>query len=231
MTDCEEFEILMSAVSDGEATEEEKARLDAHLAVCESCRREFALLGGVSALLSEPVEPPEGLHGRIMEGLDEPKRKKPILKILPLVACLVLVIFAALRLGIPERPTADLADGEIVMQADKSEMLDEAEEEVAACEPAEDCDSVTFNSSAKMLEQEDADLYSRLRELLTPAELTTGQSAKAFSERSAADYTVTLPDTGETVEIFIDGCTVFADFGEGRFPVIGSPEELAELLN
>ena len=232
MTDCEEFEMLMSAVSDGEASEEEKARLDAHLAVCESCRREFALLGGVSSLLSEPIEPPEGLHRRIMEGIEAPKRKTPPLKILPLVACLVLVIFTALRFGIPERPTADTANDAGVFMEAESAATDEAEDEVAACEPADDCDSVTFNSAAKMIEQSDSDLYARLRELLTPAKPSVKEDAanEAYSVRAAADYTVTFPDTGETVEIFIDGGTAYADLGEGRFPVTGTPEEFAELL-
>ena len=44
MSACSEFEELLSAKLDGELTAEEAGRLEAHLAGCEVCRREYARL-------------------------------------------------------------------------------------------------------------------------------------------------------------------------------------------
>lgn len=38
---CEDFEVLISAAADGELDRADQAKLDAHLACCEDCRREY----------------------------------------------------------------------------------------------------------------------------------------------------------------------------------------------
>lgn len=50
---CERFKELMMARLDGEISPDGRRELDAHLAACETCRREFSELGRVTRLIGE----------------------------------------------------------------------------------------------------------------------------------------------------------------------------------
>jgi len=60
---CDDFEVLLSGLVDGELTEEEQRRLDSHLAECAHCQRELDALRrmvvGTSLLLHAPAVPEE----------------------------------------------------------------------------------------------------------------------------------------------------------------------------
>ena len=63
MNDCEKYEALCSAMLDNALTVQEKEELDAHLAVCPSCRAYLEDLQEMRALWKELEIPvPEELH-------------------------------------------------------------------------------------------------------------------------------------------------------------------------
>lgn len=68
MTNCDEYELLLSTRLDGALSSEEADRLEAHLAVCSRCRALEAELTALEGLWDElpPVQPPACLNERIM---------------------------------------------------------------------------------------------------------------------------------------------------------------------
>src|SRR6478672_4885580 len=61
---CEEIRPLLSAYYDGEATPDERSRVERHLTGCEDCRHvlaEYRAIGGGMRALPVPV-PPAGLR-------------------------------------------------------------------------------------------------------------------------------------------------------------------------
>ncbi len=78
---CKYFRSLADQYIEGELTAEQMRELEAHLAECEECRREFDELRALkSAVRSSAQELPEGLHSRIMDAIKaEPKPKKKAL--------------------------------------------------------------------------------------------------------------------------------------------------------
>ncbi|MCM3763105.1 anti-sigma-W factor RsiW [Alkalihalobacillus oceani] len=73
---CEQhYEELIQAFLDGEATQEEKEQLDAHLAQCPSCRQRFNELKKVIAFVqsSSHIEAPSGFTEGVMARLPERK--------------------------------------------------------------------------------------------------------------------------------------------------------------
>ncbi len=74
---CEEFEILISASIDGEATEEEEQILESHLHGCAACQgilNEFSALHTLSQEL-ETKEPPPGFRQRVTQRIDRQPHK------------------------------------------------------------------------------------------------------------------------------------------------------------
>ncbi len=70
--DCSDFEKLAGRVLDGEAATDEATALEAHAASCESCSvliGDLSVLGRLHSGLPE-LEPPAGLTGRIMAGME-----------------------------------------------------------------------------------------------------------------------------------------------------------------
>lgn len=117
--DCEYFEELMSAALDGELSQDEQQKLDAHLSGCSHCAALFEALSGQSAALRSLDCPfPDGLHQRILDGLP-PQKTAPVLSFPwrrwgALAACAVLVIGAVLAWpllsGLSSGSTADGAN-------------------------------------------------------------------------------------------------------------------------
>ena len=75
---CKYFRSLADQYIEGELTAEQMRELEAHIAECEECRREFDELKALKdAIRSTRVETPEGLHERIMSAVkSEPKKKR-----------------------------------------------------------------------------------------------------------------------------------------------------------
>lgn len=69
MNVCERYEIMISAMLDGELDERERAELSAHIAGCERCAALAAAFAASSGALAEEEleEPPAGLHDAVME--------------------------------------------------------------------------------------------------------------------------------------------------------------------
>ena len=99
MDKCERYQEMISAMVDGELSEEQRQELEAHLAVCPDCQ---ALLRAFTALSDElrmPASVPEDLCASVMARAAAPR---PVhfawRRWGALAACLVLVGAAALRL-------------------------------------------------------------------------------------------------------------------------------------
>lgn len=75
MNSCERFERLISLAVDGEATPEEQARLERHLASCPDCRAYYADIRRIhQAFIREDMEVPEGFSERLMDRVRETKQ-------------------------------------------------------------------------------------------------------------------------------------------------------------
>ena len=95
---CEEYAALLSAFADGEATEQEREKLLAHLDSCDDCREYLAELMAVKEALADAVpELPENFSAQVMwrvrkEKTQKAKKNRRVLTMLgSLAACLVLV--------------------------------------------------------------------------------------------------------------------------------------------
>ena len=103
MSDEEYFEQLCSNSIDGTLTDAEREKLEAHLAECPSCAALRQDLERMQALFAEDVEPPAGLHGSIMQRLEQesklkvvqpekPVRRMPVITMVAAAAVVVLVV-------------------------------------------------------------------------------------------------------------------------------------------
>ncbi len=78
MENCDRYLELISAYTDGEISDAEKAELDAHLESCPDCRRVMEAYAAMDQCFDGEVQPPETLAKGIMYkiGLDSGKGKK-----------------------------------------------------------------------------------------------------------------------------------------------------------
>ena len=108
MKSCEYYEELISGLTDGEITDEEKAELFEHLETCASCRE---LYETYSMIFDghEPLEAPDELLTGVMEKINAVpapnkgkdsglKKKKIYLRFAAAAACLILAVFAVPRI-------------------------------------------------------------------------------------------------------------------------------------
>ena len=105
MTECSRYQEMISRMLDGDLSEQERARLHAHVSECEDCRRAldaFTMLR--NAMAEDLEEPPEELASAVMEQVRsepvsiEKKRKLRVGRYVALAACLAIIVFAASRL-------------------------------------------------------------------------------------------------------------------------------------
>lgn len=108
MSECERYEIMISALLDGELDERDQAELSAHVAGCERCGALAAAFAAVSGTLAESLEePPAQLHGAVMEKVEAAAKVKrgrnrfmllrPIIAAAACVAVVVITLLAANR--------------------------------------------------------------------------------------------------------------------------------------
>ena len=103
MNVCERYEIMISAMLDGELDEREKAELSAHIAGCERCAALAAAFAAASGALAEGLEePPAGLHGAIMEKVEAAAKVKRsqtrFMRLRPIIAAAACVAVVAVTL-------------------------------------------------------------------------------------------------------------------------------------
>lgn len=121
MKDCERYELMISALLDGELDEREKAELSAHIAGCEHCAALATAFAAATGALAEDLEePPAGLHDAVMEKIataakvkrDHTRfmRLRPIIAAAACVAVVAVTLFAANR-GIRNAESTDTASG------------------------------------------------------------------------------------------------------------------------
>ena len=160
MTDCTEYEVLLSARLDGELTRSESARLDAHLAACPSCQALAAQLEALRAELEgmNPV-PPASLAKNVMEQVRneaktipfpaKPAPKKHLARYGAFAAALALVIaggsfLAADRFG----ASSDMAETAAVAAEAEDTLPDEDWVEAAEA-PTETADVPMEDTAAE----------------------------------------------------------------------------------
>lgn len=248
MSDCREIQELISVLIDGKVSEKEKAEVYAHVEKCSECKAMLEAFTAVSESLGELEDVPEGLHENIMRSVKSEgiKRKAPWKKIIPLAACLVLVIFGALSLRgmddvVEDNTVEDKAVSEVNSCCDGAAMPDKK----AAAEDVEIFRSFTAGQSypqkagcaADMAESynssaQSTDTAAKLRELLMPANDGIADSDAVNGGNCVRQYTAVFhgADGDETVEIYFCADTAYADFGEGLVEITGTPEEITDLL-
>lgn len=116
---CEEARLLFDERIDGAISESDAAKLSAHIAECESCRRELADLEKTHALLSSfAIETPSELSETVMARIQREKKRQTVYKkwIRPLVAipaaallCVTLLFSPLFDAMMPAKMEADMS--------------------------------------------------------------------------------------------------------------------------
>ena len=98
MREHERIQELISAMVDGELSEEERREVEAHIASCAECQALYEAFSGLSEAM-EAEELPDGLHQRIMDRVDlsakvlrRQKQLKRLRAAMSLAAAFVVVI-------------------------------------------------------------------------------------------------------------------------------------------
>ena len=104
MTDCEKYIEMMSAMIDGELSQEQEAELHAHIEQCADCGKVYEAFKGISGALSEELAtPPEALVKGVMYKIGVQKRASRRFsfgKFTALAACLALILLGASHFGL-----------------------------------------------------------------------------------------------------------------------------------
>ena len=113
MNDCEKYEALCSAMLDNALTVQEKEELDAHLAVCPSCRAYLEDLQEMRALWKELEIPvPKELHEKMMGAIEaevqktivqtpqKERRRPPVFTMLAAAAACVMLAVSGQLTGL-----------------------------------------------------------------------------------------------------------------------------------
>ncbi len=103
MISCEKIQEMISSMLDNELNNEERAKVEEHIALCPECAAMYEDFSALSISLKEEFSAvPAALHENIMSGV-KAKRKKakiiPLRSYLSAAACLVLVVGAVLAVG------------------------------------------------------------------------------------------------------------------------------------
>jgi len=104
MHTCDEYIEMISAMIDGELSENLTEELEAHLSVCSSCRRVRDAFLSFSECL-EPISPPAGFTDNVMHEISKlGKRKNKVITYLKsasvLAACIGIIIFSVSKAGV-----------------------------------------------------------------------------------------------------------------------------------
>ena len=172
-----EYIDLISAYADGELSGGDRARLELHLAECESCVRLLDLYLEISASAGESmVDVPPDFCDNVMVAVREvsvPGKAAKVVKfsvfkkILPLAACFAFVLFAVIRFGVfsddydrmaAPAPTAGESVENAMMDAAPGVLAPAAQAPVGAAPFADDADE----GVARGVQPDEEDFYSAL---------------------------------------------------------------------
>ena len=110
MRTCAEYQELISAMLDSELTVEEKAEVEAHIAVCGECKAMYEAFAAVNGM--ELAEVPDTLHEAVMTKVNAAQKafrtQNKIVQLRPILttaACLVVIVgtIFAMRTGFSRR--------------------------------------------------------------------------------------------------------------------------------
>ena len=129
MSNCVEYPEMISAYIDGELSDADKLRLEAHLIDCEHCSSLLEIYRGISSAINDSLEPaPQSLSEGVMQriaGVDAAQiasntKKFKIVgmlmtKVLPAAACLAFLLLTVPRLfGISKQLSASQNDSALM---------------------------------------------------------------------------------------------------------------------
>jgi hypothetical protein len=213
---CEEARLLFDEKIDGAISESDAAKLSAHIAECESCRRELADLEKTHALLSSfAIDTPAELSETAMARIQREKKRQTVYKkwIRPLVAipaaallCVALLHSPLFDAMMPAKAadmsiTADHKNnmysditGGLGFKADADEVCDAPEELAPLYAPTPIADTPF---TLLFLDAENALL---IRE-------ENGQRESLAVTYSTFDNTVTIEKDGKKVALLLTGDT------------------------
>lgn len=69
---------MISCLLDGELSEAEQSLVREHIASCPECRSVYDAFSAVSEQMHEEEPLPDGLHEKIMSGIRQSRRRKPV---------------------------------------------------------------------------------------------------------------------------------------------------------
>lgn len=226
---CEEIREMISAMTDNELSEDDRALLMEHLAACPECMKVYEAFASVSEMLSDLEEVPEGFTDSVMQKLraksQAPKRKISFLRVAGLAACLALILFSGrnlsvLRLGAfnssdPAEPNLDTAK---TGQEVTSYSLNESAEDITA--KLMDYGYVTLEN--------DSDFYNNEAQLTTISQEKDDPSNQVDPEESEGLTFQQQSDVARTSDIQTL-LQVASDAEYGLFP--GEPDYTATFFN
>lgn len=151
MTNCEKIQEMISAMLDGELSEQERIEIKEHIALCSDCAAMYEDFAALREELKESLaEVPASLHANIMDAVrSAPKPKKPLQVLMrpymSAAACLIIVAGIALaaragslgpdkavssgsKLAVPAAPAAPEAPAEAEMYTYGNFAVADAEE-------------------------------------------------------------------------------------------------------
>lgn len=196
---CEDALVLLSGHLDGENSEEEEARLSAHLLQCPQCRELLeAFQAADQGILSLTEEPPQALREEILDAVrKEPQQKRRAYAprwALPIAAAAVLAIFLGTKLlPMPALQSTNTADASYDAAAPRAIFEDTEEEVCTDAAPAETAQA-TPDIAADMADAAAPNAF--LAEAPAEAEQSPMEAAQALAEeRDAAVLVFETMDT------------------------------------
>ena len=219
---CEEYAALLDAYFDGECTPGEADRVRAHIAVCPGCRaylNELALLRDAFPD-AEDTEVPEGFADGVMAAIraDAAPQKRPSRwkRLVPVAACLAVVVLAANQLpgrmgggssGSTMAAAPAAAAGDAAGAAAEPRSGETYQYFTAASEAGSQNDAA---ESAPQTEKKAAGKQSAAAEDAAPAE-----SPAVADPEDAPAAGVTVMTSGASEEVWLAELTVTAAEAEG----------------
>lgn len=109
--DCEKYLEIMSAMIDGEVSEDEQKELMLHIKNCKACKSAYDAFTAISAELSELVEAPENLCKNVMSEVKKTKKRpRPhFIRYGAIAACFALVAYVGMDSISMQSDSADTA--------------------------------------------------------------------------------------------------------------------------
>ena len=196
---CKHFRSLADQYIEGELTAAQMRELEAHLAECEECRREFDELKALKdAIRSAREEMPEGLHERIMSAVKSEPKKKPARKRVFYrdaaisAACFMLCIsFVVILSMLPFGKSGsgnDIPDDPLYASTE-AVMTEISEEKIEVADSLAPLDTVSEPEIPSTENAAESPEVTRLEETMTVAEGAPVSSTATPSESPAPEVT------------------------------------------